>query len=109
MIIIGMGALARADGAAMLGKARKIAESYGVVTKEWNGFNVLHNAAARVGGLDLGFLPARGGMDIASMGKAAKAGKAAKPGPAEQTKLAKPAKKTRHQAAARCPSGCGRR
>ena len=75
MIIIGMGALARADGAALLGKARKIAESYGVVTKEWNGFNVLHNAAARVGGLDLGFLPARGGMDIASMGKAAKAGK----------------------------------
>jgi NADH-quinone oxidoreductase subunit G len=75
MIIIGMGALARADGAAMLGKARQIAESYGVVTRDWNGFNVLHNAAARVGGLDLGFLPARGGMDIASMGKAAKAGK----------------------------------
>ncbi|HBV78941.1 MAG TPA: NADH-quinone oxidoreductase subunit G, partial [Alphaproteobacteria bacterium] len=75
MIIIGMGALARADGAAMLGKARQIAEGYGVVTKEWNGFNVLHNAAARVGGLDLGFLPARGGMDIAAMGKAAMAGK----------------------------------
>ncbi|MDC0650260.1 NADH-quinone oxidoreductase subunit NuoG [Alphaproteobacteria bacterium] len=75
MIIIGMGALARADGAAMLGKARQVAESYGVVTKEWNGFNVLHNAAARVGGLDIGFLPARGGMDIAAMGKAAKAGK----------------------------------
>ncbi|MDP4786182.1 MAG: NADH-quinone oxidoreductase subunit NuoG, partial [Alphaproteobacteria bacterium] len=75
MIIIGMGALARADGAAMLGKARQIAKSYGVVTKEWNGFNVLHNAAARVGGLDLGFVPARGGMDIAAMGKSAKAGK----------------------------------
>jgi NADH-quinone oxidoreductase subunit G len=75
MIIIGMGALARADGAAMLGKARQIAESYGVVTKQWNGFNVLHNAAARVGGLDLGFVPARGGMDIAAMGKAAKGGK----------------------------------
>jgi NADH-quinone oxidoreductase subunit G len=75
MIIIGMGALARADGAAMLGKARQIAESYGVVTKQWNGFNVLHNAAARVGGLDLGFVPARGGMDIAAMGKSAKAGK----------------------------------
>ena len=75
MIIIGMGALARADGAAMLGKARQIAESYGVVTKQWNGFNVLHNAAARVGGLDLGFVPARGGMDIAAMGRAAKAGK----------------------------------
>ena len=75
MIIVGMGALARADGAAMLGKARQIAETYGVVKKEWNGFNVLHNAAARVGGLDLGFLPARGGMGIAAMGKAAKAGK----------------------------------
>ena len=75
MIIICMGALARADGAAMLGKARQIAKSYGVVTKEWNGFNVLHNAAARVGGLDLGFVPARGGMDIAAMGKSAKAGK----------------------------------
>lgn len=74
MIIIGMGALARADGAAMLGKARQIAETYGVVTKDWNGFNVLHNAAARVGGLDLGFVPGRGGMDVAEMAKAAKAG-----------------------------------
>jgi len=74
MIIIGMGALARADGAAMLGKARQIAEAYGVVTKDWNGFNVLHNAAARVGGLDLGFVPGRGGMDVAEMAKAAKAG-----------------------------------
>ena len=27
----------------------------------WNGFNVLHTAAARVGGLDLGFVPGKGG------------------------------------------------
>ncbi len=75
MIIIGMGAVARADGAAMLGKSRQIAEACGVVTNGWNGFNMLHTAAARVGGLDIGFLPARGGMDIAAMSKAAKADK----------------------------------
>ncbi len=75
MMIIGMGALTRADGAAVLGKARQIAEANGVVTNGWNGFNMLHNAAARVGGLDLGFVPGRGGMDVAAMGKAAKVDK----------------------------------
>ena len=74
MIIIGMGALVRADGASVLGKARQIAEKYGVVTDKWNGFNILHTAAARVAGLDMGFLPDRGGMDIAAMAAAAKAG-----------------------------------
>ena len=29
----------------------------GLVRDDWNGFNVLHRAAARVGGLDLGFVP----------------------------------------------------
>ena len=74
MIIIGMGALTRADGASVLGKARKIAEAYGVVNNKWNGFNILHNAAARVAGLDMGFLPGRGGMDVDGMAAAAKAG-----------------------------------
>ena len=74
MIIIGMGALTRADGASVLGKARKIAEAYGVVNNKWNGFNILHNAAARVAGLDMGFLPGRGGMDVDGMATAAKAG-----------------------------------
>ena len=36
---------------------------------------MLHTAAARVGGLDLGFIPGRGGMDIAAMAKAARADK----------------------------------
>jgi NADH-quinone oxidoreductase subunit G len=74
MIIIGMGALVRVDGASVLGKARQIAEKYGVVTDKWNGFNILHTAAARVAGLDMGFVPDRGGMDIAAMAAAAKAG-----------------------------------
>ncbi len=74
MIIIGMGALARADGAAILGQAREIAETYGVVNKQWNGFNVLHTAASRVAGLDMGFLPGKLGLDVHSMYKAAEAG-----------------------------------
>ncbi len=75
MIILGMGALARDDGAAILAAARKIADAYGVVGSRWNGFNILHTAAARVGGLDLGFVPGVDGMDVAAMGKAAESGK----------------------------------
>ena len=33
----------------------------------WNGWNVLHTAAARVGGLDMGFLPGLGGKTAAAM------------------------------------------
>ena len=40
--------------------ARAIAESSRLVRDGWNGFNVLHRAAARVGGLDLGFVPGSG-------------------------------------------------
>jgi NADH-quinone oxidoreductase subunit G len=63
MIVLGQGALARPDGARILAAARTIAEACGLVRQEWNGFNVLHHAAARVAGLDLGFVPAPGGRD----------------------------------------------
>ena len=33
----------------------------------WNGWNVLHTAAARVAGLDMGFVPAKGGRDLAGI------------------------------------------
>jgi len=64
MLILGQGALARADGAAVLALARGFAESAGFVRADWNGFNVLHTAASRVGGLDLGFVPGPGGRDL---------------------------------------------
>ncbi|HZE47074.1 MAG TPA: NADH-quinone oxidoreductase subunit NuoG [Xanthobacteraceae bacterium] len=67
MIVLGQGALARPDGARVLGTARAIAENFGMVRPEWNGFNVLHRAAARVGGLDLGFVPGPGGRDVAGI------------------------------------------
>ena len=63
MIVLGQGALARPDGARVLGAGRAIAENLGIVRPDWNGFNVLHRAAARVGGLDLGFVPGPGGRD----------------------------------------------
>ncbi len=67
MIVLGMAALARPDGAAILHLARQIAEDLGMVRRDWNGFNVLHTAAARVGGLDLGFVPGAGGRDLAGI------------------------------------------
>ena len=67
MLIVGQGALARPDGAAVLAVARRIAESTSMVAAEWNGFNVLHTAAARVAGLDLGLVPGEGGRDVAGI------------------------------------------
>jgi len=67
MLVLGQGALTRPDGARVLGTARAIAEAFGMVRPDWNGFNVLHRAAARVGGLDLGFVPGAGGRDVAGI------------------------------------------
>jgi NADH-quinone oxidoreductase subunit G len=66
-VILGMGALARPDGAAVLHLAAQAADRASVIRDSWNGFNVLHTAAARVGGLDLGFLPGDGGLDVVGM------------------------------------------
>lgn len=63
MLILGAGAVSRADGAAILGLARQAAETFGMIQEDWNGFNLLHTAASRVGGLDLGFVPGAQGRD----------------------------------------------
>ena len=67
LIIVGMGALAREDGAAVLAAARDLAERLNAVRADWNGFAVLHTAAARVGALDLGLVPGEGGLDVAGI------------------------------------------
>jgi len=76
MLILGMGALTRDDGGAMLGLARRIAETCGMINEQtgWNGFNVLHTAAARVGGMDLGFVPGDHGRDVAGILTGAESG-----------------------------------
>jgi NADH-quinone oxidoreductase subunit G len=65
-IIVGAGALTRADGAAVLKAAAGVAKAFGM---NWN---VLHSAASRVGGLDLGFVPGPGGKTAGEL--AAKGG-----------------------------------
>ena len=67
MIIIGQGALARADGAAVLAACWALGATIGALADDWHGINVLHTAAARVGALDLGFVPGPGGKDLAGM------------------------------------------
>jgi len=71
MLVLGQGALAREDGREILGLAARLADEAGMLAPEtdpaWNGFNVLHTAAARVAGLDLGFVPGEGGLDTAGM------------------------------------------
>lgn len=67
LIIVGTSAVAREDGAAVLEACKAIAQNCNVVRDDWNGFNMLHYAAARVGGLDIGFVPQAGGKDIAGV------------------------------------------
>ena len=74
MLILGMGALARPDGAAVLNLAAGLVQDLGLIKDGWNGFNVLHTAAARVGGLDLGLVPGQGGRDVAGILDGARSG-----------------------------------
>jgi len=71
MLIVGMSALARPDGAAILAACAKLAGATGMIGPEgadgWCGFNVLNDAAGRVGALDIGFLPGEGGRDVAGI------------------------------------------
>ncbi len=67
LIVVGMGALAREDGAAVLALVYELACKLNAVRDDWNGFAVLHTAAARVGGLDLGLVPGEGGRDVAGI------------------------------------------
>jgi NADH-quinone oxidoreductase subunit G len=68
--LIGQGALARPDGAAILAAVAKAAQAAGAIKDGWNGFSVLHTAASRVGALDIGFVPAAGGISATNMAKA---------------------------------------
>jgi NADH-quinone oxidoreductase subunit G len=70
LVLVGAGALARPDGPAVLSLAAKAAIELGALKDGWNGFSVLHTAASRVGGLDLGFVPGEGGLTAAAMGVA---------------------------------------
>jgi NADH-quinone oxidoreductase subunit G len=67
IVLVGAGAAARHDGAAVLALAAKLALEFGAIKDGWNGFGVLHSAASRVGALDIGFAPGDGGLNAAEM------------------------------------------
>jgi NADH-quinone oxidoreductase subunit G len=67
IVLVGAGATARHDGAAVLALAAKVAVDFGAVKPEWNGFGVLHDTASRAGALDIGFAAGAGGLNAAQM------------------------------------------
>ncbi len=76
LVIVGQAAASRGDSRAILATAARIA--LGASRGKDMGasaFNVLHTAAGRVAGLDLGFVPGQGGLDAAGMVAAAGSGK----------------------------------
>jgi NADH-quinone oxidoreductase subunit G len=67
LLLLGSGASARPDGAAIAALAAKTALDLGAMKDGWNGFSVLHDAAARVGALDIGFVPGQSGLKAADI------------------------------------------
>ncbi len=69
LVIVGQGALTRADGAAVLSLAAKVATAHGAVKEGWTGFAVIQTAASRVGALALGLTPKGDALDAKAMAK----------------------------------------
>lgn len=67
LIIVGPGAHSGPDGAAIVGAIASLAKSVEAVAAGWNGLSFMHIAAARVGAMDLGFLPGEGGKNVAAI------------------------------------------
>ncbi|MES2729668.1 MAG: NADH-quinone oxidoreductase subunit NuoG [Pseudomonadota bacterium] len=66
VMIVGAGVFARPDGLAIHAYLRQLADTLKLVRDGWNGFNILHHAASRVGALDIGFTAAEP-LDMSSM------------------------------------------
>lgn len=76
MLIAGMGAFQREDGFAIHHALYNFAIKAKLIKDNWNGFNVLHQAAARVGALKIGFVPQKkSDLDFSGMISAAQKGK----------------------------------
>ena len=59
MIVVGNDTLTRTDGQSIQNLINIIASNTNVINEEegWNGVNILHTDASRVGALDLGIVP----------------------------------------------------
>ena len=67
MIILGVDVLARKDGSAIAAICQEIANKFNLIQDGWNGYNILHKAASRVGALDIGFFPGKNGYDLSEI------------------------------------------
>lgn len=67
IVLVGAGALARHDGAAVLALAAKLTVDVGALKDGWNGFGVLQDTASRAGALDIGFAAGAGSLGLAQM------------------------------------------
>ena len=74
VLIMGEDLMGRADGNDIHQTVAFIAEKYGFIKPDWNGFNILHKAASRVGGLDVGFIPTNKGKNTRQILEAARKG-----------------------------------
>ena len=79
IIILGESAISLANeskktNADILGLALMIANNADALSESWNGFAMLHNAASRVGALDIGFVPSGKGVCTKDIMKKAKNG-----------------------------------
>ena len=74
VVIVGSGVLSRQDNGAIMSLIGEFCAKFNIVREDWNGFNVLHMAASRVAGLDMGFLPGEGGKSTHEILAAAKSG-----------------------------------
>jgi NADH-quinone oxidoreductase subunit G len=70
LIIVGQGALTGTNGAAILSAAAKLSLDVGAIADDWMGLSILHTAASRVGGLDIGFVPGEGRFSARDVVKA---------------------------------------
>ncbi len=74
LIIVGSAGYSGQHGRSTLALAAKLAENCGLLSEEWNGFNVLQNSASTVGALDIGFVPQSSGKGRDEIVKAANEG-----------------------------------
>jgi NADH-quinone oxidoreductase subunit G len=53
----------REDTLVILHIIQKLLDRYTFIQESWNGYNILHTAAAQVGGIDVGFVPSQTGYN----------------------------------------------
>lgn len=59
MVLVGQSTLERTDSESIMNLVYQLAQNTNIINKKekWNGVNILHSEASRVGALDLGIVP----------------------------------------------------